>query len=132
MKSRFTKAELPFSEDGITSKIRASGYFILVKPYVRPRQLDDFELPERTIFEDGHHSLVCEVIDIGPEAYTDEKICGKSAWCQVGEWVVISRATGTRLENKDGVLLRLVNEDQIMAVVKDPEDWQIRIKHTKF
>ena len=130
--NRYTKAELPFAEDGILSDIRATGYFILVKPYVRPKDMDDFEIPESARFEDGHHSLICEVVDIGPQAYTDEKVCGGSAWCQIGDWVAIARATGIRIENKDGVLFRLVNEDHIMAIIKDPANWQIRVKHTKF
>lgn len=132
MKNRFTKADIPFANDGVLSEIRATGYFILVKPYVRPKELQEFEIPEGSRFEDGHHSLICEVLDVGPEAYTDEKVCGSSAWCEVGDWVAIARATGIRIETKDGVLLRLVNEDHIMAVVKDPSNWEIRVKHTKF
>lgn len=132
MPSPFTKPELPFAESGILSDIRATGYFILVKPYIRPKEFEELEIPESSRFEDGHHSLICEVIDIGPEAYTDEKVCGSTAWCQVGDWVAIARATGIRLETRDGVLLRLVNEDHIMAIVKDPAQWEIRVKHTKF
>lgn len=113
--------------------IIAKGYRIVVKPYVRPsKTAGGIILSETTTTEDQFHSLICQVISIGPLAYTDEKFCGGVAWCDIGDWVVIPRVTGTRIPSKGGDTLRIVNEDDICAIVKDPTDWQIRITSTKY
>lgn len=132
LKERFTKPEISFAAEGILSEIRVTGHSILVKPYVRPTTVGDLEVPESARFEDQHHSLICEVLDIGPTAYTDEKYCGGAAFCEIGDWVVITRVAGVRIALDGDSMLRIVNEDEIKAIVKNPEKWEIRVKHTKF
>lgn len=113
--------------------IIAKGYRIVVKPYVRPAKTSGgILLADTSRDEDKFHSLICQVISVGPLAYTDEKYCGGYAWCDVGDWVVIPRVTGTRIPSKDGDTLRIVNEDDICAIVKDPTDWQVRITSTRY
>lgn len=113
--------------------IVAKGYRIVVKPYIRPEKTaGGIILADNARDEDKFHSLICQVISVGPLAYTDEKFCGGYAWCDVGDWVVIPRVTGTRIPARDGDTLRIVNEDDICAIVKDPTEWQVRITATKY
>ncbi len=123
-------------QDKYWSKIRAKGYYIVVKPYIRDEKKDGLMIPESMRFEDSHHSVAAQVIDIGPVAYTDAQVCGGVAWCQVGDWVFIPRVAGSRVafkgENGEDVMLRIVKEDSIIAVIKDPSEWEIRINATKY
>ncbi len=117
------------------TRIRAKGYFIVVKPYIRPETNDGVAIPESMRHEDSHHSVAAQVIDIGPVAYSDDDVCGGMAWAQIGDWVFIPRVAGARVAYKDGendVMLRIVKEDDIIAVIKDPAEWEIRINQTKF
>ncbi len=116
-------------------KIRAKGYFIVVKPYIRPQTNDGLMIPESVRDEDQHHSVAAQVIDIGPVAYSDDAVCGGVAWAEIGDWVFIPRVAGARVAYKDGendVMLRIVKEDDIIAVIKDPSEWEIRITQTKY
>lgn len=142
---------MTFPSDGITFKedlaaveaikaeywphIRAKGYFLVVKPYIRPVNVGELMLPESMRFEDQHHSTIAQVIDIGPLAYTDEKICGGISWARIGDWVVIPRVAGTRIGLKRGsedLVLRIVKEDDVIGAVYDPSEWEIRINQTRY
>lgn len=117
-------------------RIRAKGHFIVVKPYVRPVKTGEVMLPESLRIEDVHHSVAAQVIDIGPTAYTDEKFCGGVSWAEVGDWVFIPRVAGSRvgMKESDGsdTVLRIVREDDIIAIINDPSEWEIRINATKY
>ncbi len=116
-------------------KIRAKGYYIVVKPYIRPAKVGEIMVSDSIRFEDQHHSVAAQVLDIGPVAYTDEKVCGGVKWCEIGNWVMIPRVAGARVAFKDGaedVMLRIVKEDDIIAIISDPSEWEIRINQTKF
>ncbi len=117
-------------------KIRAKGYYVVVKPYIRDQKNDGLLIPESMRFEDQHHSVAAQVIDIGPVAYTDTQICGGVSWCEIGDWVFIPRVAGSRVAFKDehggDILLRIVKEDSIISVIKDPSEWEIRINTTKY
>lgn len=113
--------------------IQAKGYRIVVRPYVRPEKTTGgIILADTSRDEDQFHSLISQVISVGPLAYTDEKFCGGKAWCDVGDWVVIPRVTGTRIPSRNGETLRIINEDDVCAIVKDPVEWQVRITATKY
>lgn len=125
----------PADKDEYWSHIRAKGYFIVVKPYVRPDSVDGLMVPDSMRFEDSHHSVAAQVIDVGPVAYTDEKICGGVSWAETGDWVFIPRVAGSRValkKNGKDIVLRIVKEDDIIAIIKDPSEWEIRITQTKF
>jgi co-chaperonin GroES (HSP10) len=116
--------------------IRAKGHFIVVLPYVRPQESDGGMLPDTLRNEDVHHSVAARIVDIGPIAYTDQEISGGVSWCEIGDWVFIPRVAGTRvaLRNTDGsdTVLRIVRENDIIATIKDPSEWEIRINATKY
>jgi co-chaperonin GroES (HSP10) len=64
---------------------------------------------------------VCgNVLAVGPQAYKGEKY-PEGPWCKVGDWVIFARYAGSRFKI-DGGEVRLLNDDEIIATVKDPED----------
>jgi len=142
--SHFTSDGITFSDGSEVDEIkaifwphiRAKGHFIVVLPYVRPSEADGVMLPDSLRHEDVHHSVAAKVIDIGPIAYTDQEISGGISWCEIGDWVFIPRVAGTRvaLRNPDGsdTVLRIIRENDIIATIKDPSEWEIRINATKY
>lgn len=59
------------------------------------------------------------VIKMGPEAYTDEKRFPTGPRCKIGDFVICRPNSGTRLKIH-GREFRLINDDQVEAVVEDP------------
>lgn len=65
-------------------------------------------------------SMVVQVIDMGPDAYNDEKRFPNGAYCKVGDYVMIRAYSGTRFKTHGKELFRLINDDSVEAVVNDP------------
>jgi len=59
------------------------------------------------------------VLKVGADAYKDTAKFPNGPWCKAGDFVVVRTYTGTRLKMY-GKELRLINDDQIDAVVEDP------------
>jgi co-chaperonin GroES (HSP10) len=73
-----------------------------------------------TIERDTVSSVVGYVISLGPDAYKDAVKFPEGAWCKEGEWVLFGRYAGARFKI-DGGELRLLNDDEILARIPDPE-----------
>ena len=58
---------------------------------------------------------------MGGSCYSDKDRYPEGPWCKVGDWVVFARYAGSRIEIEGGEV-RLLNEDEILATVKDPTD----------
>ena len=63
-------------------------------------------------------SPVLFVVDMGPTAYDPEKF-PEGPWCQKGYFVITRPYSGTRIKIH-GKEFRLINDDQVEAVVEDP------------
>jgi len=61
------------------------------------------------------------VLAMGSECYRDKERYPTGPWCKVGDWVVFARYAGSRIQIEGGEV-RLLNEDEILATVKNPED----------
>ena len=55
-------------------------------------------------------------------AYKDSTKFGNQAWCQEGDWVCIGRYAGARFRDKDEKELRIINDDEVIAGILNPED----------
>jgi len=64
---------------------------------------------------------ICKVIAVGPDAYLDKDKFPKGAWCKKDDWIIIAKYAGARL-SIDGGELRIINDDEVLAVVDDPRD----------
>lgn len=68
-------------------------------------------------------SPVLFVVDMGPDAYKDEKRFPSGPSCQKGDFVLVRPNTGTRLKIH-GREFRIIADDSVEAVVQDPRGVQ--------
>lgn len=61
------------------------------------------------------------VLKVGPLAYADETKFPDGPWCKPGDWVIFGRYAGSRIQI-DGGEIRLLNDDEILGHVSDPEN----------
>ena len=61
------------------------------------------------------------MLKTGSVCYKDKERYPDGPWCKEGDWVIITRYAGSRVKI-DGGELRIINEDEILAVVDDPRD----------
>lgn len=67
-------------------------------------------------------STVCGyVLKMGSLAYADEGKFLSGPWCKKGDWIIFGRYAGARIPI-DGGEIRLINDDEVLGVVSDPED----------
>ena len=57
----------------------------------------------------------------GSECYKNEERYPNGPWCKKGDWIIFGRYAGSRFGIEGGEV-RILNDDEIIAVVKDPED----------
>ena len=78
-------------------------------------------LTDDTVTESQVTTNICKVLKMGPECYKDKEKFPSGPWCKDGDWVLITRYAGPRIRI-DGGELRIINDDEILAVVDDPRD----------
>ena len=78
-------------------------------------------LTDDTVTESQVTTNICKVLKTGPECYKDKEKFPSGPWCKEGDWVLITRYAGSRIRI-DGGELRIINDDEILAVVDDPRD----------
>ena len=61
------------------------------------------------------------VLAMGSQCYRDKERYPDGPWCKINDWVVFARYAGSRIHIEGGEI-RLLNEDEILATVQDPED----------
>lgn len=74
---------------------------------------------DKTVYEENVLSIVGVVLDMGAQAYHDKDRFPAGPWCNVGDYVMFRSSSGTRFKVA-GQEYRLMNDDSIEAVVKDP------------
>lgn len=72
-----------------------------------------------TMRQEEHATTVLFVLRVGPDAYKDPAKFPNGAWCKEGDFVLVRTYTGTRFKIF-GKEFRLINDDQVDAVVADP------------
>jgi co-chaperonin GroES (HSP10) len=78
--------------------------------------------PESIAKLDEHSTTVLFVLKVGAEAYKDEKKFLTGPWCSEGDFVLVRAYSGTRFKIH-GREFRLINDDQVEAVVEDPRGY---------
>jgi len=78
-------------------------------------------LTYETVVESQITTNICKVLKTGSLCYKDKERYPDGPWCKEGDWVIITRYAGSRVKI-DGGELRIINEDEILAVVDDPRD----------
>ena len=99
-----------------------TGWRILVLPYRgQSKTKGGVYLTDKHMEERGYTTVTGLVLKVGPDAYKDEKRFPDGPWCKVNDWIMFGRYAGSRFGIEGGEV-RILNDDEIIAVVKDPED----------
>jgi len=78
-------------------------------------------LTDDTVEQSQIATNVCKVLKMGSSCYKDKERFPDGPWCKEGNWVLITRYAGSRIRIEGGEL-RIVNDDEILAVIDDPRD----------
>ena len=99
-----------------------TGWRILVLPFkIKEKTKGGVLLGQETIERQQVGSQCGNVLAMGPHCYRDKERYPDGPWCKINDWVVFARYAGSRIEIEGGEV-RLLNEDEILATVKNPED----------
>ena len=99
-----------------------TGWRLLVLPYKgQGKTKGGIILSDTTIEERGFTTVTALVLKVGPDAYRDTERFPNGPWCKKGDWIIFGRYAGSRFGIEGGEV-RILNDDEIIAVVKDPED----------
>ncbi len=109
------------AEQKATSLPDPTGWKILC---VVPDVKDTFEnssivKAEQFMKQEEHATTVLFVLKVGPDAYKDTTKFPTGAWCKEGDFILVRTYSGTRFKIF-GKEFRLINDDQVDAVVQDP------------
>ena len=101
---------------------KPTGWRILVLPFKVKEKTKGGVIMASTSLERQQLAAQCaNVLAVGPDAYGDKEKFPEGPWCKVGDWVVFARYAGSRIKIEGGEV-RLLNDDEILATIKNPED----------
>jgi co-chaperonin GroES (HSP10) len=101
-----------------------TGYRILILPFSQKTVTKGgIHLAESYVEKERLSTNVGFVVSLGPDAYKDDIKYPNGAWCKARDWVIFGRYAGARIKI-DGGDLRLLNDDEVLAVIDNPEDVQ--------
>ena len=78
-------------------------------------------LAKQTMEKEQLATIVGLVVSLGPDAYADPDKFSDGPWCKEGDWVIFGRYAGARFRIEGGDM-RLLNDDEILAVIDNPEE----------
>ena len=114
----------PLSPDNIGDTVdelpEPSGYRLLVLPFTPREKTKGGILFSQESLDKARIATTCGyVLKMGDLAYKDKDKFGEP-WCKKGDWVIFARYAGSRLPIEGGEV-RLLNDDEVLGTVKDPE-----------
>ena len=111
----------PDNIDGLLNQLpEPSGYRILLLPFTPKEKTKGGILFSQEQLDKARIATTCGyVLKMGDLAYKDnEKFI--EPWGKVGDWVIFARYAGSRLPIEGGEV-RLINDDEVLGTIKDPE-----------
>ena len=117
------KKSEPKKEKDVKSLLpQPTGWRILVLPFkMDEKTKGGLIMNESTLEKQQVGSQVGNVLAMGPESYKGTRFEKSGPWCKLGDWVVFARYAGSRIQIEGGEV-RLLNDDEVLATVKDPTD----------
>ena len=101
---------------------KPTGWRILVLPYkAKEKTKGGIILSDKTVTESQIATNCGLVLDMGPDAYNDKDKFPNGPWCKKKDWVLFARYAGSRFYI-DGGEIRVLNDDEILGTIEDPED----------
>ena len=99
-----------------------TGWRILILPYKGKGVTDGgIHLVQQTIDRESLATVVGYVVKMGPDCYKDTSRFAKP-WCEEKQWVLIGRYAGARFKLGDDSECRIINDDEVIATILDPDD----------
>ena len=100
-----------------------TGWRILVLPYAgKVKTKGGIILANETVNREALATVVAYVVKKGPQCYNDKVRYGETPWCEEKQWVLIGRYSGSRFKLEDGAEVRIINDDEVIATILDPDD----------
>ena len=98
-----------------------TGWRLLVLPFkMKEKTKGGLLLGQETLERQQVGANCGMVLKTGPHCYDKERY-PEGPWCKKGDWVVFARYAGSRIQI-DGGEVRLLNDDEILATIENPED----------
>ena len=103
------------------------GWRILVLPYRGKGQTEGgIQLVKETIDKEALATVICYVLKVGRLHIKDinfgQPDRTNKPWCKQGDWILIGRYAGTRFRLEDENEVRIINDDEVIATILDPDD----------
>tara|TARA_R100001463_G_scaffold85782_2_gene140725 strand:+ start:39 stop:524 length:486 start_codon:yes stop_codon:yes gene_type:complete len=100
-----------------------AGWRMLILPYKgRGVSKGGITLVKDTVDREALASVVAYVVKMGPLCYKDKDKFGDIPWCEEKQWVLIGRYAGARFKLGDDAECRIINDDEVIATISDPDD----------
>ena len=101
---------------------KPTGWRMLVLPFKMKEKTKGGILITDDVVERAQVASTCGlVLALGPDCYKDKERSPDGPWCKKGSWVIFARYAGSRIKI-DGGEVRLLNDDEVLATVENPED----------
>ena len=115
------KPEKDLSKTEDSKLPQPTGWRLLVLPFkMKEKTKGGLLLGQETLERQQVGSNCGMVLKTGPHCYDKERY-PEGPWCKKGEWVIFARYAGSRIQI-DGGEVRLLNDDEILATIQNPED----------
>ncbi len=99
-----------------------TGWRMLILPYKGKAVTEGgIHLVQSTVDRESLATVVGYVVKMGPDCYKDSSKFAKP-WCQEKQWVLIGRYAGARFRLGDESECRIINDDEVIATILDPDD----------
>ena len=100
-----------------------TGWRMLVLPYKRKGvSKGGIALTRETLDREALATVVAYVVKMGPLCYDNKEKYGDTPWCEEKQWVLIGRYSGARFKLEDGEEVRIINDDEVIGTIIDPDD----------
>ena len=100
---------------------KPTGWRLLLLPFkMKEKTKGGIIMSDVTIERQQVASQCGLVVALGDQCYDKERY-PEGPWCKKGDWVVFARYAGSRIQI-DGGEVRLLNDDEILATIENPED----------
>ena len=100
-----------------------TGWRMLVLPYKgKGVSKGGIALTRETLDREALATVVAYVVKMGPLCYDNKEKYGDTPWCEERQWVLIGRYSGARFKLEDGEEVRIINDDEVIGTIIDPDD----------
>ena len=108
--------------DSLTRLPKPTGWRLLILPYRGKGKTESgVIIPDAVIARESVATVCGYVLKAGPLAYKDTEKFPEGPWCNEKDWVIFGRYAGARFKI-DGGEVRVLNDDEVIAVIQEPED----------